>query len=164
MKKDSGYKEHQAKLSSVSDSVSAKPKKKHKKHLKCINDCERCCLDYSVYRVEVYFTFYELKVQKIQTLTLKPQKSENEFVFWELHKNTTCTPHPADYHRQEIQQQTFKYKGEWELLARESDFANNFEKFFTKNIYSRDKYNSIQYHLNNEFIPDFHKMNTVNMN
>lgn len=129
--------------------------KSHQKHMQCKNGCDMCCIDFSIFPVEYYSILNDLKSKNINP---EPQQSQNNDTCVFL-KNHSCTI----YQHRPVMCRTHGFPllyanddGDYELSVCELNFTDfEFEKFTMKNTLPQDKFNSMLFVLNRQFIADF---------
>ncbi|MGE0021539.1 MAG: YkgJ family cysteine cluster protein [Draconibacterium sp.] len=126
--------------------------KKHNKHMVCRKGCDLCCMDYSIFPVEFYSVLKELKNRNFV-----PEKSEaeteNGCVFLVNHACTIYAERPVICRTHGLPLIFANDDGEFELSVCELNFTNfDFEDFDMDNTFHQDKYNSMLFMVNREFI------------
>jgi uncharacterized protein len=137
------------------DGNTAKLEKIHHNHMMCKNGCDLCCIDFSIFPVEYYSILNELKKKNINP---EPQQNQVDETCVFL-KNHSCTI----YEHRPIMCRTHGFPllyanddGDYELSVCELNFTDfDFEDFTMKNTLQQDKFNSMLFVLNRQFITDF---------
>lgn len=129
--------------------------KLHKNHLKCRNGCDLCCIDFSILPVEFYFILSELKKKNIEPGFVENPENET-CVFLKKGSCTIYEQRPVMCRTHGLPLLYANDDGEWELSACELNFTEfDFENFTMENTLPQDKFNSILFLMNKEFIAEF---------
>lgn len=139
----------------VTDRKTVALEKSHHKHMQCKNGCDLCCIDFSIFPVEYYSILNDLKSENINP---HPHQNENNETCVFL-KNHSCTI----YDHRPIMCRTHGFPllyanddGDYELSVCELNFTDfNFGDFTMKNTLPQDKFNSMLFVLNRQFVADF---------
>jgi Fe-S-cluster containining protein len=126
--------------------------KTHIKHMLCRKGCDLCCMDYSIFPVEYYSILKDLNERDFI-----PEKTtsetENGCVFLVNHACTIYTERPVICRTHGLPLLFANDDGEFELSACELNFTNfDFEDFNMDNTFHQDKYNSMLFMLNREYL------------
>jgi Fe-S-cluster containining protein len=126
--------------------------KKHNKHMVCRKGCDLCCMDYSILPVEFYSVLKDLKSRNF-TPEKNNQDSENGCVFLVNHACTIYAERPMICRTHGLPLIFANDDGEFELSACELNFTSfDFDDFDMDNTFHQDKYNSMLFMVNREFI------------
>jgi Fe-S-cluster containining protein len=126
--------------------------KKHKKHMVCRKGCDLCCVDYSIFPVEFYSIQKEINERNYTTTKSKATNAES-CVFLENHACTIYAERPVICRTHGLPLIFANDDGEFELSACELNFTNfDFDDFDMGNTFHQDKYNSMLFMLNREFL------------
>ena len=126
--------------------------KKHNKHMVCRKGCDLCCMDYSIFPVEFYSVLKDLKSRNFIP-EKNNQESENGCVFLVNHACTIYAERPVICRTHGLPLLFANDDGDFELSACELNFTNfDFEDFNMDNTFHQDKYNSMLFIVNREFI------------
>ena len=126
--------------------------KTHRKHLACKKGCDLCCMDYSIFPVEFYSIQHELKNREIPVQT-NQEADEKSCVFLVDHSCAVYAERPVICRTHGLPLIFANDDGEFELSACELNFTNfDFEEFNMDNTFHQDKYNSMLFMLNREFV------------
>jgi len=126
--------------------------KKHGKHMVCRKGCDMCCMDYSIFPVEFYSVLNDLKNRNFEMVKSEPATA-GSCVFLVNHACTIYTERPVICRTHGLPLLFANDDGEFELSACELNFTNfDFEDFNMDNTFHQDKYNSMLFMLNREFL------------
>jgi len=127
----------------------------HRKHMKCKNGCDLCCIDFSIFPVEYYYILNEIEKEN-QKPDLKEISKNDVCSFLKNHSCTIYRHRPIMCRTHGLPLIYANDDGELELSACELNFTEfDFEDFTMENTLPQDKYNSKLYLLNKKFIADF---------
>lgn len=126
--------------------------KTHHKHMVCRKGCDLCCMDYSIFPVEFFSVLKELKARNF-VAEKSTATTENGCVFLVNHACTIYAERPVICRTHGLPLIFANDDGEFELSACELNFTNfDFEDFDMDNTFHQDKYNSMLFMLNREYI------------
>ncbi len=126
--------------------------KTHRKHLACKKGCDLCCMDYSIFPVEFYSIQQELKNRE-NRVQINQYADEKSCVFLVDHACAIYADRPVICRTHGLPLIFANEDGEFELSACELNFTNfDFEEFNMDNTFHQDKYNSMLFMLNREFV------------
>jgi uncharacterized protein len=126
--------------------------KTHNKHMLCRKGCDLCCMDYSIFPVE-YFSILKGLNDRDFIPDITTPEAENGCVFLVNHACTIYTERPVICRTHGLPLMFANDDGEFELSACELNFTNfDFEDFNMDNTFHQDKYNSMLFMVNREFI------------
>jgi len=126
--------------------------KKHSKHLACRKGCDLCCMDYNIFPVEFYSIQKELKDRNFTAPESEAANAES-CIFLENHACTIYAERPVICRTHGLPLIFANDDGEFELSACELNFTNfDFDDFDMDNTFHQDKYNSMLFMLNREFL------------
>lgn len=127
----------------------------HKKHMKCKNGCDLCCIDFSIFPVEYYFILKETEKLNLASESVT-NPSSNTCAFLKNHSCTIYEQRPIMCRTHGLPLIYANDDGDFELSACELNFTEfDFEDFTGENTLAQDKYNSKLYLLNKAFIAEF---------
>lgn len=131
------------------DTYCGRLSKLHSAHLNCREGCDSCCMNFGIFPVE-YFAIKEQAGPDLKN-GRKP-KSETECRFLVNHRCIIYDARPLICRTQGLPLLFMGDEG-WELSACELNFISfDFEKFNARNTFPQDKFNSLLYIINKEFI------------
>ena len=135
------------------DQLSANLEDIHRKHMKCKNGCDSCCIDFSIFPIEFHYIQNNLKKENP---TLKEKSKNDVCAFLNNHSCTIYQYRPIMCRTHGLPLIYANDNGELELSACHLNFTEfNFEDFTMENTLPQDKYNSTLFLLNKEFIAEF---------
>ena len=126
--------------------------KTHNKHMVCRKGCDMCCMDYSIFPVEYHSILADLKQRGFSPKNTG-NLSENGCVFLVNHACTIYAERPVICRTHGLPLIFTNDDAEFELSACELNFTNfDFEEFNMDNTFHQDKYNSMLFMINREFL------------
>jgi uncharacterized protein len=131
------------------DTLCLKLEEAHKEHIACSAGCHQCCMDFSIFPVEIYSILKEKDGGKIN---INHDVSEGECIFLieglcSIYKSRPliCRTHGLPL--------LFMGEDEWKLSYCELNFTgSNLPEFNESNTFPQDRFNSRLFMLNKEFI------------
>jgi Fe-S-cluster containining protein len=126
--------------------------KKHGKHMICRKGCDMCCMDYSIFPVEFYSVLADLKTRNFAMAKNEPATA-GSCVFLVNHTCTIYAERPVICRTHGLPLLFANDDGEFELSVCELNFTKfDFDDFNMDNTFHQDKYNSMLFMVNREFI------------
>lgn len=142
-------------LISKIDRETARLEKMHYKHMQCKNGCDLCCIDFSIFPVEYYSILNDLKNENFNP-ELQYNKNSDTCAFLQNHSCTIYQYRPIMCRTHGFPLLYANDEGDYELSACELNFTNfDYEDFTMENTLPQDKFNSMLFVLNRQFIADF---------
>lgn len=131
------------------DALCLKLEEAHKEHITCSAGCHQCCMDFSIFPVEIYSILQETDGRKIN---INHEVSEGECVFLieglcSIYESRPmiCRTHGLPL--------LFMGEDEWQLSYCELNFTgSNLPEFIELNSFPQDRFNSRLFMINKKFI------------
>jgi Fe-S-cluster containining protein len=131
------------------DALCVKLEETHKEQITCSRGCHKCCMDFSIFPVEMYSILQETDRRKIN---INHDASEGECVFMMEGLCSIYESRPLICRTHGL---PLLYMGgdEWQLSYCELNFTgSNLPEFNEANTFPQDRYNSRLFMINWEFI------------
>jgi Fe-S-cluster containining protein len=138
------------------DALCMKLEKAHKEHITCSADCHKCCMDFSVFPVEIYSILKETDERKIN---IYHEVSEGECVFLIEGRCSIYESRPLICRTHGLPL-LFMEEDEWQLSYCEFNFTcSNLPEFNESDTFPQDRFNSRLFMINKEFLKSLKENN-----